>query len=55
MKISKKQKDFWLFVLEKNLQEKLLEKIAAQDQALHITYAIKMLKPTGDNKYKMYQ
>jgi hypothetical protein len=37
------------------LQEKLLKKIATQDQTLHVTCAIKMLKPTGDSQDKMYQ
>lgn len=55
MKIWEKLNDWWLLILWKNSQEKVLKKIAARDQTLHITCALKMLKPTGDSQYKMYQ
>lgn len=55
MKIWEKLKDWWLLILQKNLQEKVLKKIAAHDQTLHITCAIEILKPTGDSQYKVYQ
>jgi len=48
-------KRFVAFNCTKELTGESVKKIAAHDQTLHITCAIKILKPTGDSQYKMYQ